>query len=40
LHAQRLGLVHPVTRAELMWEVAPPADFSTLVAALRESTPQ
>jgi len=39
LHAQRLGLVHPVTRAEMQWEVAPPSDFSALVAALRESPP-
>ena len=34
LHAQRLGLVHPVTRAERLWEAAPPPDFSALVAAL------
>ena len=39
LHAQRLGLVHPVTRVKLQWEAAPPADFSALVAALRESSP-
>ena len=36
LHAQRLGLVHPVTRATMQWEAALPADFASLVAALRE----
>ncbi len=36
LHAQRLGLVHPVTRAAMQWEAALPADFASLVAALRE----
>ena len=36
LHAQRLGLVHPVTRAAMQWEAAPPADFASLVASLRE----
>ena len=40
LHAQRLGLVHPVTRTGLQWEAEPPTDFSTLVAALRTSLPQ
>jgi 23S rRNA pseudouridine1911/1915/1917 synthase len=40
LHAQRLGLVHPVTRADLAFEAPPPADFSTLVTALRRSLPQ
>jgi 23S rRNA pseudouridine1911/1915/1917 synthase len=40
LHAQRLGLVHPVTRAEMRWEAAPPADFAALVAALRASSAQ
>ncbi|MEO8346844.1 MAG: 23S rRNA pseudouridine(1911/1915/1917) synthase RluD [Betaproteobacteria bacterium] len=37
LHAQKLGLVHPATRAELQWDAAPPQDFSALVAALGES---
>jgi 23S rRNA pseudouridine1911/1915/1917 synthase len=36
LHAQRLGLVHPVTHAAMQWEAAPPADFAALVATLRE----
>ena len=40
LHAQRLGLMHPVTRAEMQWEAAPPPDFAALVAALRTSLPQ
>jgi len=40
LHAQRLGLVHPVTRAELHWEAAPPPDFSELIAAFRAAGPQ
>ena len=40
LHAQRLGLLHPVTRAALEWEADPPADFSMLVTALRRSLPQ
>ena len=35
LHAQRLGLVHPVTRAPMQWESPLPADFAALVAALR-----
>ncbi len=36
LHAQRLGLVHPLTRAEQQWESPLPADFERLLAALRE----
>ncbi len=36
LHAQKLGLVHPVTRAQLHWEAPPPPDFASLVAALRD----
>jgi 23S rRNA pseudouridine1911/1915/1917 synthase len=35
LHAQRLGLLHPSTRAPMQWESAPPPDFGALVAALR-----
>jgi 23S rRNA pseudouridine1911/1915/1917 synthase len=35
LHAQKLGLLHPVSRAEMQWEAAPPADFAELVVALR-----
>ena len=38
LHATRLGLVHPLTGLEMEWEVAPPADFQALLAALRETT--
>ena len=34
LHAQRLGLVHPMSHAEMHWEAAPPPDFAALVAAL------
>ena len=37
LHAQRLGLVHPVTGATMQWEAPLPADFASLVATLRES---
>ena len=40
LHAQRLGLMHPVTRAALAWEAPPPADFSALVTALRQGASQ
>jgi 23S rRNA pseudouridine1911/1915/1917 synthase len=40
LHAHRLGLLHPVTREQRLWEAAPPADFSELVAALRASSAQ
>jgi 23S rRNA pseudouridine1911/1915/1917 synthase len=35
LHAQRLGLAHPVTRASMQGSSAPPADFEALIAALR-----
>jgi 23S rRNA pseudouridine1911/1915/1917 synthase len=34
LHAYRLGLVHPVTRAECAWEAPMPEDFARLVASL------
>ena len=37
LHAQKLGLTHPATRAAMQWEAAPPQDFSALVAALAAS---
>jgi len=36
LHAWRLGLIHPRTREALSWESPLPADFSDLLAALRE----
>jgi 23S rRNA pseudouridine1911/1915/1917 synthase len=35
LHARRLGLVHPVTRAPMQWESPPPADLAALIATLR-----
>ncbi len=35
LHAETLGLVHPVGGATLRWTVPPPADMATLIAALR-----
>lgn len=35
LHACRLALVHPATRAEIGWEAPLPGDFSALLAALR-----
>jgi len=35
LHAQKLGLLHPVTRAPCLWVSPPPEDFRALVAALR-----
>jgi 23S rRNA pseudouridine1911/1915/1917 synthase len=36
LHAAKLGFVHPATGEELLFESAPPADFSHLIKALRE----
>jgi len=35
LHARRLGLVHPVTGAEMSWESPLPADMVELLAVLR-----
>ena len=35
LHAFRLGLVHPATRAGMAWEAPLPADFAALLAALQ-----
>ncbi|MFO1396359.1 MAG: 23S rRNA pseudouridine(1911/1915/1917) synthase RluD [Burkholderiales bacterium] len=35
LHAQRLGLVHPVSQATMAWDSPLPADFVALLAALR-----
>ncbi len=37
LHAYKLGLTHPLSRAAMQWEAAPPPDFSALVAALGAS---
>jgi 23S rRNA pseudouridine1911/1915/1917 synthase len=36
LHATRLSLTHPLTRQSMAWHAAPPSDFASLVAALRE----
>jgi 23S rRNA pseudouridine1911/1915/1917 synthase len=35
LHAQRLGLLHPVTREAMEWMCPPPDDLTTLVDGLR-----
>jgi 23S rRNA pseudouridine1911/1915/1917 synthase len=40
LHAHKLGLLHPVTRAPWHWESPPPEDFRALVAALRAERAQ
>ncbi len=40
LHAQRLGLVHPVTRSAMEWEAPLPADFTRLLVALRAAVAQ
>jgi 23S rRNA pseudouridine1911/1915/1917 synthase len=38
LHAERLSLVHPVTRTQRTWSSALPADFAALLAAVDAST--
>ena len=38
LHAERLALVHPVTRRERAWTSPLPADFATLLAAIDAAT--
>jgi 23S rRNA pseudouridine1911/1915/1917 synthase len=38
LHAERLGLLHPITREAMQWECPLPPDFASLLAALRENT--
>jgi 23S rRNA pseudouridine1911/1915/1917 synthase len=38
LHAERLGLVHPVTHEAMQWESPLPPDFASLLKALRENT--
>jgi 23S rRNA pseudouridine1911/1915/1917 synthase len=38
LHAERLGLVHPVTHEFMQWECPSPPDFASLLAALRDNT--
>jgi 23S rRNA pseudouridine1911/1915/1917 synthase len=42
LHAERLALVHPVTRETMTWQADPPADMQELIARLRgaSSKPQ
>jgi len=37
LHAERLGLVHPVTQELMQWECPLPPDFATLLEALRQN---
>jgi 23S rRNA pseudouridine1911/1915/1917 synthase len=34
LHAFRLGLLHPLTHADMAWEAPPPRDFALLIASL------
>jgi 23S rRNA pseudouridine1911/1915/1917 synthase len=38
LHAERLGLIHPVTLGAMHWECPLPPDFASLLAALRDNT--
>jgi 23S rRNA pseudouridine1911/1915/1917 synthase len=38
LHAEKLGLVHPITREAMQWECPLPPDFASLLDALRENT--
>ncbi|MBZ0069556.1 MAG: 23S rRNA pseudouridine(1911/1915/1917) synthase RluD [Thiobacillus sp.] len=38
LHAERLGLIHPVTQEYMQWECDLPADFESLLEALRDNT--
>jgi 23S rRNA pseudouridine1911/1915/1917 synthase len=38
LHAERLGLIHPVTQEFMQWECPLPPDFASLLDALRENT--
>ena len=40
LHAERLGLIHPLTHAPMQWECPLPDDFATLLATLREQALQ
>jgi len=37
LHATRLGLLHPLTREAMEWQVPMPADMQQLLAVLREA---
>jgi len=38
LHAERLGLNHPITHQNVQWEAPLPEDFATLLQALRTNT--
>ncbi len=38
LHAERLGLIHPITHQYMQWECPLPPDFASLLDALRENT--
>jgi 23S rRNA pseudouridine1911/1915/1917 synthase len=38
LHAERLGLIHPITQEFMQWECPLPPDFASLLDALRENT--
>jgi len=38
LHAERLGLMHPLSHEFMQWECPLPADFASLLQALRENT--
>jgi 23S rRNA pseudouridine1911/1915/1917 synthase len=39
LHAERLGLVHPVSGEYLQWETPLPPDFASLLQSLRDDIP-
>jgi 23S rRNA pseudouridine1911/1915/1917 synthase len=39
LHAERLALVHPVTRETMSWQADPPPDMRDLIATLRRQAP-
>ena len=38
LHAERLGLVHPISQAKMQWESPLPPDYASLLQALRDNT--
>jgi 23S rRNA pseudouridine1911/1915/1917 synthase len=38
LHAERLGLIHPASKAEMSWNSPLPPDFASLLQALRDNT--
>ena len=37
LHAERLGLVHPLTGGDMLWQTPLPQDFASLLQALRDN---